>query len=152
VLIVDDDARVREGLHRLLATAEDLVVVAVAADGIRAREQVSGARDGVDVALVDVALPTRAAGLQLIRELSLAVPVIALSITGGEREAALGAGAHRYLEKGGDPDELLSALRAAAGDRPRPAREPGGIAQLALGIRSGVGGLRDLAARGARRG
>jgi CheY-like chemotaxis protein len=75
-------------------------------------------RDGTlagefDVALVDVALPTVTDGLALITRLVTQLPVVAFSINGAAHDAALGAGASSYLEKDGDTDRLLHALRTA---------------------------------------
>ena len=55
VLIADDHALVRDGVRALLATADDLEVVAEAGDG---REAVERAREtSPDVVLLDIAMP-----------------------------------------------------------------------------------------------
>src|SRR3989304_5287586 len=55
IVIVDDQALVREGLAALLAMVPDLVVVGTAADGRRALDLV--AEQSPDVVLMDVRMP-----------------------------------------------------------------------------------------------
>lgn len=107
VLVLDDDPRVRGGLRRLLETTPGVTVVPLGADA--------------DVALVDVDLPDRAAVAARIRALAGGVPVVALSLDGAARAAALAAGAAAFVEKDGASNALLTALRAAAS---APRREP----------------------------
>jgi DNA-binding NarL/FixJ family response regulator len=114
VLVVDDDPRVRAGLHQLLASTPDLVLAVQAGSVPEARGNLGPAGLHVDVALVDVTVDTPAAGLSLIADLARVVPVVALSIDGAARARSLAAGAATYLEKSGSPDELVAALRAAA--------------------------------------
>ena len=113
VLVVDDDTRVQSGLRQLLATTPDVELAAAAASLSEAHQALAAAE--VDVALVDVRLPTSEAGLALIRELAEVLPVVALSINGAARREALAAGAGAYLEKDGDPDALVAALRRVTG-------------------------------------
>jgi DNA-binding NarL/FixJ family response regulator len=104
VLVLDDDPRVRAGLCRLLEATPDLVVVPL---GTHA-----------DVALVDVDLPDRAAVTARVRALAGGVPVVALSLDGAARDAALASGARAFVEKDGAPEALLTALHAAARRNP----------------------------------
>ena len=69
------------------------------------------------VAVVDVYLPGKDDGLELLRILSgqLGIPVVAISIEGSARESALDAGAVRFLEKTNVPDRLLEALELSGG-------------------------------------
>jgi DNA-binding NarL/FixJ family response regulator len=113
VLIVDDDARVRAGLRQMLASTTEFEVAGAAASAPQARAAFATAGRRIDIAIVDVRLPTACVGLDLIRDLATAVPVLALSINGTGRADALAAGAHAYLEKDGAPDALLAALRDA---------------------------------------
>jgi CheY-like chemotaxis protein len=125
VLVVDDDARVRAAITAELI-AGGCEPTTTAPEHITRRstaETTDNATDltdaapvdvsQVDVALVDVALPTVAAGLALIEALSATVPVVAISINGAARTAALSAGAVAYLEKDGDTDRLLHTLHTA---------------------------------------
>jgi two-component system, OmpR family, KDP operon response regulator KdpE len=112
VLLVDDDPRVRTALGQEL-TMTGCRMVATGPEG--ALETAS--RHPFDVALVDVGLPAASTGLRLITELATTLPVVALSINGANRDAARVTGAREYLEKDGDTDRLLSALRSAAESR-----------------------------------
>jgi DNA-binding NarL/FixJ family response regulator len=105
VLVLDDDPRVRAGLRRLLEATPGITIVPLGA--------------GADVALVDVDLPDRAAAAARVRGLAGGVPVVALSLDGAARQAALDVGAHAFVEKDGAPDALLAALHAAAERNPR---------------------------------
>jgi CheY-like chemotaxis protein len=112
VLVVDDDPRVR------LAMAAELTAVgwhptAVGPDQLTLTDHEEQATE-FDVALVDVALPTVTAGLTVITALALEIPVVAFSINGASRDAALAAGASAYLEKDGNTDRLLDVLHSAS--------------------------------------
>jgi two-component system nitrate/nitrite response regulator NarL len=117
VLIVEDDSRVRAALTDLLAGTEDFVVTA--AVGTAAAAHTVLATAPVDRVLLDVYLPHSDDGMTLIQALSRRYPVIALSIDGTNRTAALRAGATAYLEKDGNPEDILQALRERA-HRSRP--------------------------------
>jgi DNA-binding NarL/FixJ family response regulator len=114
LLVVDDDARVRAAIGRTIALEEDLVVVADAADATSALA-LANCTDP-SVALVDVLLPDERTGLDLVRRLTSrpGCAVVAMSVRGGIRHAALAAGAVSFVEKGSDIDAILSAVRAAA--------------------------------------
>jgi DNA-binding NarL/FixJ family response regulator len=114
VLVVDDDPRVRAAIADTIALEPDLVIVAEAGDAATAR-RLAGSADP-SVALVDVLLPDEATGLGLVVSLNerTACAVVAMSVRGGLRQSALAAGAFAFVEKGGDIDALLQAVRAAA--------------------------------------
>ncbi len=109
VMVVDDDQRVRAALVALLDGTPDLAVAAEV--GTVAEALAAFDRSAPDAVLVDILLPRRADGLRLIAQLSAYRPVVAISFDGAAREAALAAGASRYLEKDGRPEEILAALR-----------------------------------------
>jgi DNA-binding NarL/FixJ family response regulator len=121
VMVVDDHAIVRQGLERLIGTADDLQLVGMAADGAAAVELAHEQRP--DVVLMDLSM----AGLdgveatrQIVTE-NADVHVVVLTSFGEEQRIsdALQAGAHGYLLKHIDPDDLLAAIRSAhAGDVP----------------------------------
>ena len=112
VLVIDDDARVRTALTDLLASTADLAPVVSAATAAEA--QAAAEHNGpFDLAIVDLLLPDPATGLALIRGLTPLVPVIAVSVSGVHRTAALAAGASVFLDKDGRVDALLAALRAS---------------------------------------
>jgi DNA-binding NarL/FixJ family response regulator len=68
------------------------------------------------VALVDVLLPEEVTGLALVRSLKQrpGCAVVAMSVRGGLRAAALAAGAVAFVEKESDIDALLNTVRTAA--------------------------------------
>jgi two-component system response regulator DesR len=114
VLVADDDARVRAAICQTIALEADLVLVAAAADAVAALALAESA--GPSVALADVLIPDEATGLALIRSLGElpGCAVVAMSVRGGLGQAALAAGAVAFVEKGGDIDAVLNAVRAAA--------------------------------------
>ena len=115
VLVVDDDPRVRAAMTAELTAARCRPTTTAPNDLASPPAESRSPRPstGIDVALVDVALPTPASGLALIEQLSATLPVVAFSINGASRDAAIAAGATAYLEKDGDTDRLLHALQTA---------------------------------------
>ncbi|WP_354645164.1 response regulator transcription factor [Kitasatospora camelliae] len=116
VLVADDEPLIRAGIRMILTSAEDIEVVAEAADG---REALELARaHPVDVVLLDIQMPVMD-GLTALAELRRTVPgarAIVLT-TFGEREnvlRAIGAGGAGFLLKDTAPGELIQAVRAAA--------------------------------------
>ncbi|MGP3980773.1 response regulator transcription factor [Streptomyces sp. KR80] len=117
VLVADDEPLIRAGIRMILTSADDIEVVAEAANG---REAVDLARARtVDVALLDIQMPLMD-GLSALAELRRAAPAVRVLIltTFGEREnvlRALSAGGAGFLLKDTAPGELIGAVRAAAG-------------------------------------
>ncbi|MEU4983225.1 response regulator transcription factor [Streptomyces sp. NPDC021969] len=117
VLIADDEPMIRAGVRAVLATAADIDVVAEAADGHDAVELVRRHRPAV--AVLDIRMPGLN-GIDAAAEIRTAVPgtgVIMLT-TFGEDDyilKALGGGAAGFLIKSGEPEELLTGVRAVAG-------------------------------------
>jgi DNA-binding NarL/FixJ family response regulator len=121
VLIVDDHAVVRRGLRAYLDGAAGIEVIAEAADGKEALEQLArlaAQRRLPQVVLMDVLMP-RMDGITAIGAVRAAHPGVAVVVltSFGEVErvqSALQAGAAGYLLKDADPDEVAAAIRAAA--------------------------------------
>jgi len=119
VLIGDDHRIVREGLRQVLADAPDLQVIAEAQTGPEVLERVAALQPGgLDVVLLDVALPERDGldVLQALRREWPALPVLMLS-TYAERQYAVRCirlGAAGYLNKSADPDDMVAAVRKVA--------------------------------------
>ena len=123
VLVVDDDARVRQALRALITSSEGL---SLAGEASSASEALQADEDLVpDVVLLDLLLPSAREGLAAIHGLvARGREVVALSIRVGLRSAALEAGAAAFVEKGITPEALLDVLRGGTpvDARPFPSR------------------------------
>jgi DNA-binding NarL/FixJ family response regulator len=121
VLIADDHQVVRAGLEQLLATAADIDLVGMAADGAEAVRL--AAELAPDIVLMDLSMPG-VDGVEATASITAAgaeTQVVVLT-SFSERQRildALDAGAAGYVLKHAAPDELLDAIRAAhAGGAP----------------------------------
>ncbi len=116
VLVCDDHLIVRQGIKQILADAADIAVAGEAADGPDALAQVR--RGGIDVVLLDIAMPQRD-GLDVLKALKAEaprLPVLMLS-TYPDRQYAvrsLKLGAAGYLNKSADSEQLIDAIRRVA--------------------------------------
>lgn len=119
VLICDDHLIVRQGIRLVLADAPDIAVVAEAADAADATARVrEHMPDGLDVLLLDIALPGRD-GLDVLRQVKAEWPRLAVLVlsTYPDRQYAvrcLKLGAAGYLNKSADSEPLIDAVRKAA--------------------------------------
>lgn len=119
--MVDDHAIVRQGLERLFDTAADIDLVGMASDGGDAIDLIR--RVTPDVVLMDLSMPGMD-GVEATRKIVAEHPeihLVVLTSFGDEARVveALNAGAQGYLLKHIDPDDLITAVRAAnAGDAP----------------------------------
>ncbi|MER6045881.1 response regulator transcription factor [Streptomyces sp. NPDC001793] len=116
VLLADDEAMIRHGVRLILRHADGIDVVAEAADGRQAVDLAAAHRP--DVALVDIRMPV-CDGLAAIAPLLALDPaprVVMLTTFGDEVNVlrALREGAAGFLLKDEGPQELISAVRAAA--------------------------------------
>ncbi|MEJ2860383.1 response regulator transcription factor [Actinomycetospora flava] len=116
VLVVDDDALVRSGLRLMLGEAEDIVIVAEAADGDEVPAAVVEHRP--DVVLMDLRMP-RVDGVRATAELLAghdppAVLVLTTFDSDQDVLAALRAGATGYLVKDTPPADIEDAIRRVA--------------------------------------
>lgn len=114
VLLADDHAVVRQGLHALLLENQDIEVVAQAADGLEAIRLAQELEP--DVAVMDIAMP-RVNGIEAIRRILKARPqtrVIVLSQYEQKEQIleAIEAGASGYLLKRDAGADLAEAIRA----------------------------------------
>jgi two-component system response regulator MprA len=112
ILVVDDDAAVRDALSRMLRF--DGYEVCLAADGVSGVQEVRDREP--DAVILDVMMPHRD-GLEMCRALRAdgnRVPVLMLTAreSVGDRVAGLDAGADDYLAKPFASQELLARIRA----------------------------------------
>jgi len=114
IVLVDDHAVVRSGYRRLLCAEPDFNVVGEAASAPEANALVQQVRP--DVAIVDLSLKG-SSGLEAIagmraRQPGLRVLVLSMHDSAGHVAQALKAGAHGYLTKRSEPEELITGIRA----------------------------------------
>ncbi|GAA2352987.1 response regulator transcription factor [Saccharopolyspora halophila] len=122
VLVVDDHALVRRGLRAFLDAEPQLELIGEAADGQDALDRlkqwrVTGARLP-QVVLMDLQMP-RLDGIAATKAIVGSYPEVKIVVltSFGEAErvhAALSAGAAGYVLKDAEPDEVATAIRAAA--------------------------------------
>lgn len=116
LLLVDDHQVVRSGLRMLLENEQDVEIVGEA--GTAAEAMQAAERLDPDVILMDIGLPD-ASGIEAAQRIGEQQPgtaIVALTIH-EDREyffRMLEAGAVGYVPKRAAPEELLSAIRAAA--------------------------------------
>ena len=113
ILIIDDEAAIRESLDTLL-TLEGFVISA-AGDGVAGMDLL--ARNQYDLLLLDLALPGES-GIDLlprIKEMQPELPVIMITAYGtvGNVVDAIRAGAENFVQKPWDNEKLLADIRAA---------------------------------------
>lgn len=116
VMVVDDSASVREGLAISLEAYPDLKLVAEASTGaeaIRLCQQVQP-----DIILMDLAMPG-VDGVEATRAIRTACPDVQIVVLTGLRErsmiqAAIQAGAIRYLLKNVSVSALVNTIRAVS--------------------------------------
>lgn len=113
ILVVDDDAAVRESLRRALQL--ESYEVELASDGAEALARLDAATD-VDAVVLDVSMP-RVDGLEVSRRLrrdGSTLPILMLTARDeiADRVAGLDAGADDYVVKPFALEELLARLRA----------------------------------------
>jgi DNA-binding NarL/FixJ family response regulator len=119
ILLVDDQAIVRQGLKALLSLEADLHIVGEAANGREALEMAQSllnTPDAVEVVLMDIRMPVMD-GVAATRELLRQYPEIkVLVLTTFEEDElvqqAVQAGAVGYLLKDTPSEEVAQAIRA----------------------------------------
>ena len=127
VILCDDHALIRRGIRDTLSDAVDIRVVGEAGDYgelrnlMRNLAAVPGKTAPCDVLVLDINLPGRS-GLDVLHALKdevLGVKVLVVSMYPEDQYAirALRAGAYGYVNKGGDPQLLVQAVRTVAQGR-----------------------------------
>jgi DNA-binding NarL/FixJ family response regulator len=127
IVLVDDHAVVRSGYRRLLSAEADFAVVGEAASVAEANALLQ--RCTPQVALVDLNLKG-SSGLEAIagmlaRQPALRVLVLSMHDDAGHLAQALKAGAHGYLSKCSEPEEVITAMRRDGGAAHTVARYAG---------------------------
>jgi DNA-binding NarL/FixJ family response regulator len=117
ILLVDDQAMVRAGIHMILEAENDICVVGEAEDGAKA--VVSARKLKPDVVLMDIQMPLLN-GLESTRQI-IQTPgntCRILILTTFERDdyvfEALRAGASGFILKNAPPEDLIEAVRVVA--------------------------------------
>ena len=134
VLIADDHRVVRQGLRGFLETYADIEVVAEAENGAQA---VALAGEHVpDVILMDLLMPEMD-GVEAIGRIGALSPATRIIVLTSYTEdeylfPAMRAGAQGYLLKDVEPEELVSAIRAAV--RGHATLHPAVAARLVQGV------------------
>jgi DNA-binding NarL/FixJ family response regulator len=126
VMLCDDHALIRRGIRDTLSDAPDIAVVGEAADYGELRSLMrqlcgDGRATGVDVLVLDINLPGRSGldALHALKDEGSPVKVLIVSMYPEDQYAirALRAGAFGYVNKGGDPQLLVQAVRTVAQGR-----------------------------------
>ena len=126
VILCDDHALIRRGIRDTLSDAPDIRVIGEAGDYGELRTLMRTlAADGrgaaCDVLVLDINLPGRSGldALHALKDEGSPVKVLVVSMYPEDQYAirALRAGAHGYVNKGGDPQLLVQAVRTVAQGR-----------------------------------
>ncbi len=124
VILCDDHALIRRGIRDTLCDAADIEVVGEAGDYGELRALLRKLGDGTpacDVLVLDINLPGRSGldVLQVLKDEGSALRVLIVSMYPEDQYAirALRAGAQGYVNKGGDPQLLVQAVRTVAQGR-----------------------------------
>lgn len=118
IMIVDDQAMIREGLRAILASQSDIEVVADASDGLDALAKIDALE--LDLVLMDIRMPG-IDGVEATRRLreryapdELRIVVLTTFDNDENVLAALRAGANGFLSKGVGPSDLADGIREVA--------------------------------------
>jgi DNA-binding NarL/FixJ family response regulator len=128
VILCDDHALIRRGIRDTLSDASDIRVVGEAGDYGELRTLMRGLCIGpnarptpCDVLLLDINLPGRSGldALHALKDEGSPIKVLVVSMYPEDQYAirALRAGAYGYVNKGGDPQLLVQAVRTVSQGR-----------------------------------
>ncbi|QNP66192.1 response regulator [Streptomyces genisteinicus] len=120
LLVVDDDPLVRAGLALMLGGADDIEIVAEAADGAQAIDL--AARHTPDVVLMDIRMPVMdgLAATEALRARPGGPDVVVLTTFHADEQVlrAMRAGAAGFVLKDTPPAEIVAAVRRVASGDP----------------------------------
>lgn len=137
---MDDHAIVREGLKRIISSADDMEVAGEAANGAEAMQRVREL--SFDVLMLDLSMPGRS-GMELIKLVRAEKPKLRILVLSMHQELqyavrAIKSGASGYLTKESAPAQLEQAIRKIAAGGAFISAEV--AEQLALGAMPGSEG------------
>jgi two-component system, NarL family, invasion response regulator UvrY len=119
VILCDDHALIRRGIRDTLSDAADIEVVGEAGDYGELRSLMRNAE--CEVLVLDINMPGRSGldVLHVLKDEGSAVKVLIVSMYPEDQYAirALRAGAFGYVNKGGDPQLIVQAVRTVAQGR-----------------------------------
>jgi two-component system, NarL family, invasion response regulator UvrY len=123
VILCDDHALIRRGIRDTLSDAPDIEVVGEAGDygELRGLLRELDGKGGCDVLVLDINMPGRSGldVLHVLKDEGASLKVLVVSMYPEEQYAirALRAGAFGYVNKGGDPALLVTAVRTVSQGR-----------------------------------
>jgi two-component system, NarL family, invasion response regulator UvrY len=125
VILCDDHALIRRGIRDTLSDAPDIQVVGEASDYAELRGLMrtlsSGGGNACDVLVLDINMPGRSGldVMHVLKDEGSPVKVLVVSMYPEDQYAirALRAGAFGYVNKGGDPQQIVQAVRTVAQGR-----------------------------------
>ena len=119
VILCDDHALIRRGIRDTLSDAADIHVVGEAGDYSELRGLLR--TTPCDVLVLDINMPGRSGldVLSVLKDEGAAMKVLICSMYPEDQYAirALRAGAYGYVNKGGDPQQLVTAVRTVSQGR-----------------------------------
>lgn len=123
VILCDDHALIRRGIRDTLSDVADIEVIGEAGDygELRSLLRDLGPNAGCDVLVLDINMPGRSGldVLHVMKDEGTAIRTLIVSMYPEDQYAirALRAGAYGYVNKGGDPQILVQAVRTVAQGR-----------------------------------
>ena len=123
VILCDDHALIRRGIRDTLSDVADIEVVGEAGDygELRSLLRDLGPSGGCDVLVLDINMPGRSGldVLHVMKDEGTTIRTLIVSMYPEDQYAirALRAGAFGYVNKGGDPQVLVQAVRTVAQGR-----------------------------------
>ena len=121
VILCDDHALIRRGIRDTLSDAPDIEVVGEAGDYGELRSLMRQSDKACDVLVLDINMPGRSGldVLHVLKDEGATTKVLIVSMYPEDQYAirALKAGAFGYVNKGGDPQLLVTAVRTVAQGR-----------------------------------